>query len=164
MGRHEYIQVGWNGSEWTSLNLTVLDETVSFADDFRELVCTTSQRVGLPQPEVWAGEIGPRYGGSYPCNHRSMYWANFANSFWYMDSMATKATHGFHVFCRQAFIGADYGLLDCETQTPLPDYYTSRLWMHLVVMSVLKTTVSTGPCSARTLRSTVKNQRTVGWS
>ena len=97
-----------------------------------------------------------------------MCWTNFVNWFWYMDLMATKAAHGFHIFCRQvlqqAFIGADYGLLDCETQTPLPDYYTSRLWMHLVGMSVLKTTVSTGPCSARTLRSTVKNQRTVGWS
>ena len=82
--------------------------------------------------------------------------------------MATKAAHGFHVFCRQAFIGADYGLLDCETQTLMPDYYIdrveNRLWTHLVGVSVLKTTVSTGPCSARTLRSTVKNQRTVGWS
>ena len=82
--------------------------------------------------------------------------------------MATKAAHGFHIFCRQvlqpAFIGADYGLLDCATQTPLPDYYTSRLWTHRVEASVLKTTASTGPCSARTLRSTVKNQRTGGWS
>ena len=41
MGRHEYIQADANGSEWTSLNLTVLDKTVSCADDFRELVCTT---------------------------------------------------------------------------------------------------------------------------
>ena len=57
-----------------------------------------------------------------------MRWTNFANSVWYMDSMATKAAHGFHVFCRQAFIGANYGLLDWETQTPMPDYYTDRLW------------------------------------
>jgi hypothetical protein len=38
-----------------------------------------------------------------------MRWANFANSFWYMDAMAAKAAHGFSVFCRQDFIGADYG-------------------------------------------------------
>jgi len=85
-----------------------------------------------------------------------------------MDSMATKAAHGFHVFCRQALIGADYladyGLLGCETQTPMPDYYSNRLWTHLVGAIMLKTTVSTGPCSACTLRSTVKNQRTGGWS
>ena len=149
MGRHEYIQVGWNGSEWTSLDPTVLDKTASCADDFRELVRTTSQRVGLPQPEVWAGEIGPHNGGSPPCNHSSMRWANFANSFWYMDSMATKAAHGFHVFCRQDFIGADYGLLDCETQMPLPDYYTSRLWTQLMGAGVLKATVSAGPRTVR---------------
>jgi hypothetical protein len=71
-------------------------------------------------------------------------------------------SHGFHVFCWQAFIGVDFGL--CETQTPMPDYDTNRLWTHLVGAIVLKTTVSSGPCSARTLRSTVKNQRTVGWS
>ena len=31
MGRHEYVQVGWNGSEWISLNPTVLDKTASCA-------------------------------------------------------------------------------------------------------------------------------------
>jgi heparanase 1 len=104
---HEYIQVGWNGSLWTSLDPAVLDKTASCADDFRDLVRSTSQRVGLsPQPEIWAGEIGPHNGGSPPCTHSSMRWANFANSFWYMDAMATKAAHGFSVFCRQDFIGA----------------------------------------------------------
>jgi hypothetical protein len=38
-----------------------------------------------------------------------------------MDSMATKAAHSFRILCRQvlqqAFIGTDYGLLDCDTQT-----------------------------------------------
>jgi hypothetical protein len=46
--------------------------------------------------------------------------------------------------------GADYGLLDCETQTPLPDYYVSMLWSQLMGAGVLKTVVSTGP---RTLRA-----------
>ena len=85
----------------------MLDRTASCADDWREMVRDTAQRVGLAQPEVWAGEIGPHNGGSPPCNHSSMRWANFADSFWYMDAMATKAAHGFSVFCRQDFIGAD---------------------------------------------------------
>eukprot|EP01050_Picozoa_sp_SAG11_P014326 SAG11_NODE_1751_length_4316_cov_5.025611_3_plen_462_part_00 len=103
---HEYIEVGWNGSAWTSLDPEVLDRTASCADDWRGMVQSTARRVGLAQPEVWAGEIGPHNGGSPPCNHSSMRWANFANSFWYMDAMATKAAHGFDVFCRQDFIGA----------------------------------------------------------
>jgi heparanase 1 len=146
---HEYIDVGWNGSSWTSLDPDVLDKTGICADDFRDAVRTTAQRVKLPEPEIWAGEIGPHNGGSPPCNRSSMRWANFANSFWYMDAMATKAAHGFSVFCRQDFIGADYGILDCSTQTPLPDYYTSKMWTQLMGTGVLKATVS-GP---RTLRA-----------
>jgi hypothetical protein len=80
---HEYIEVGWNGSSWTSLDPDVLDRTATCADDWRDMVQRTSQRVGLGLPEVWAGEIGPHNGGSPPCNHSSMRWANFANSFWY---------------------------------------------------------------------------------
>jgi hypothetical protein len=68
-----------------------------------------------------------------------------------MDAMGTKAAHGFSVFCRQDFIGADYGLLDCETQTPLPDYYTSRLWSQLMGAGVLQATVPSG--EPRTLRA-----------
>lgn len=80
---HEYIQVGFNGSSWTSLDPDVLDKTAACADDWRETVLSTSRRVGLPAPELWAGEIGPHNGGSPACNHSSMRWANFANSFWY---------------------------------------------------------------------------------
>ena len=78
-----------------------------------------------------------------------MRWANFANSFWYADSMAIKAAHGFSVFCRQDFIGADYGLLDCSTQTPLPDYYLSKIWTELMGAGVLTVTVAAGPRTTR---------------
>ena len=145
---HEYIEVGYNGTAWTSLDPDVLDRTASCADDWREMVRSTAQRVDLAQPEVWAGEIGPHNGGSPPCNHSSMRWANFADSFWYMDAMATKAAHGFSVFCRQDFIGADYGLLDCSTQTPLPDYYVGKMWTKLMGTGVLSVTVS-GPRTVR---------------
>ena len=55
---HEYIEVGWNGSFWTSLDPGVLDKTATCADDFRNIVRTTAERTGLQMPEVWAGEIG----------------------------------------------------------------------------------------------------------
>jgi hypothetical protein len=36
----------------------VLDRTAACADDFRETVRETAARTGLPEPELWAGEIG----------------------------------------------------------------------------------------------------------
>ena len=62
--------------------------------------------------------------------------------------MGAKAARGFSVFCRQDFVGADYGLLDCSTQTPLPDYYTSKMWTRLMGPDVLAATVA-GPRTVR---------------
>jgi hypothetical protein len=44
-----------------------------------------------------------------------MRWANFADSHWYLDSMGVKAAAGYSVFCRQDFVGIDYGMIDCAT-------------------------------------------------
>merc|ERR1712048_136653 len=72
----------------------------------------------------------------------SLRWANFADSFWYLDAMASKAANGYSVFCRQDFVGIDYGMLDCATNNPLPDYYAGILWSQLMGMNVLQTTSS----------------------
>lgn len=37
--------------------------------------------------------------------------------------------------------GADYGLLDCQSHTPLPDYYVAMLWANVMGASVLSTKV-----------------------
>jgi heparanase 1 len=154
---HEYIDVGWNGSSWLSLDPNVLDRTGEVADDFAGTVRGAWGGRGNkdPPPQLWAGEIGPHNGGSPPCNASSMRWANFANTFWYVDAMATKAAHGFSVFCRQDFIGADYGLLDCAKQTPLPDYYAARLWQKLMGPIVLSASVATASSGSprRTVRA-----------
>ena len=49
-----------------------------------------------PGVEIWAGEIGPHNGGTVPCaaSGRPTRWTNFADSFWYMDAMASKAANG----------------------------------------------------------------------
>ena len=38
---------------------------------------------------------------------------------------------------RQDYIGADYGMLDCATGAPLPDYYTALLWARTMGPAVL---------------------------
>ena len=138
MTHHEYIEVdpGQGAGATTAppqaaqLNITNLitkavNETLS---------------VSAPGVQIWAGEIGPHNGGSPPCDHSSMRWANFGDSFWYLDAMGVKAAGGYSVFCRQDFIGADYGLVDCMSESPLPDYYSGILWSKLMGQKVLKVT------------------------
>jgi hypothetical protein len=66
-----------------------------------------------------------------------MRWAVFGDSFWYADALAAKARHGYASFCRQDYIGADYGMLDCSTGTPLPDFFTALVWTHVMGPTVL---------------------------
>jgi hypothetical protein len=68
-----------------------------------------------PSVQIWAGEIGPHNGGTVACDHSMMRWANFADSHWYLDAMGVKAAAGYSVFCRQDFVGIDYGMIDCST-------------------------------------------------
>lgn len=44
----------------------------------------------------------------------------------------------------------EQGLLDCSTQTPLPDFYLSKIWTELMGSGVLKAAVLDGP---RTIRA-----------
>jgi hypothetical protein len=62
-----------------------------------------------PKVKVWAGEIGPHPGRSPGCDHSSLRWSNWADTFWYIDSMGLKAASGYDMFCRQDFVG-----IDCE--------------------------------------------------
>ena len=65
--------------------------------------------------KVWAGEIGPHPGRSPGCDHSSLRWANFGDTFWYIDSMGLKAASGYDMFCRQDFVG-----IDCERSPSAP--------------------------------------------
>lgn len=79
-------------------------------------------------------------------------WANWGNSFWYLDAMGSKARNGYSAFCRQDFVGIDYGMLDCKTQAPLPDYYGGVLWSMLMGRSVMSVT-GAAPLAGRTIRA-----------
>ena len=61
--------------------------------------------------------------------------------------MGSSAKLGFAALCRQDYIGADYGLLDCATGTPLPDYWTATLWNWMVGPTVLSATATGGDSS-----------------
>jgi hypothetical protein len=120
---HEYVEVIPTAEGFTAPTRLALSAAIA------SMVNATVRKVSA-SVSVWGGEIGPHNGGSPVCNHSSMRWAVFGDSFWYADALASKARHGYSGFCRQDYIGADYGLVDCLTGTPLPDFYTALLWTH----------------------------------
>lgn len=135
---HKYIET----TTARDTNATRLDETTTRFAIFQNQVNNGWAASGSsrPPPRAWGGEVGPHNGGAPPCDHSSMRWATFADSLWYADSLGSTAKLGFAALCRQDFIGADYGLVDCSTGTPLPDYWTAVLWTWLVGPTVLRAT------------------------
>jgi len=129
---HEYIQVG----PVSILSPKKLGISGTIARRVNE---TLHKSLKETKTELWAGEIGPQNAGSPPCDHTSMRWANFSDGFWYLDSMGSKARTGYSVFCRQDLVGADYGMLDCSTLNPLPDFYNALIWKKLMGTRVLRT-------------------------
>lgn len=53
--------------------------------------------------------------------------ADEINPFWkenrYLDQLGMASTLNHKVYCRQAFIGGNYGLINTTTFVPNPDYY-----------------------------------------
>lgn len=116
---HEYTEV----DEASFTSPSMLNHNAEVGEAFNTSIRSVSSDVKL-----FGGEIGPHNGGSPPCDHTSMRWANFGDSLWYADALAAKARAGYEAFCRQDYIGGDYGLVDCSTGVPLPDYYTALAW------------------------------------
>ena len=129
MTHHEYIEVDATNFD----NASRLD----FTSRIGTLANETRSKV-LKHGALWAGEIGPHNGGSSVCSHTSMRWANFRDVIWYADALASKAKSGYQVFARQDFVGIDYGLLDCVTHDPLPDYFVAVLFHRLMGSGVLR--------------------------
>lgn len=126
---HEYTEV--DQTSFTSA--TAIDISAQIAKAVNKSIRSVSASV-----KIVGGEVGPHNGGSPVCDHTTMRWANFGDSLWYADALAAKAAYGYETFCRQDYIGADYGLVDCSTGSPLPDYYTALVWTQTVGAVVLK--------------------------
>ncbi|KHN02019.1 Heparanase-like protein 2 [Glycine soja] len=85
-----------------------------------------------PSSGPWVGESGGAYnsGGKDVSN-------TFVNGFWYLDQLGMTSTFNHKVYCRQALVGGNYGLLDTTTFIPNPDYYGALLWHRLMGSKVL---------------------------
>ena len=157
---HKYIEV----TTARDTNATFLDKTKARLSAYSTTVDkgwhSVAASSGLPPPRIWGGEVGPHNGGVPPCDHTSMRWATFADSLWYVDGLATAATLGYEAICRQDLIGADYGLLDCATGLPLPDFWSSMLFSSLTSERVLSASAASGAPSSLRVYAHCSNAKT----
>ncbi|KAM4125499.1 hypothetical protein ACB094_01G314400 [Castanea mollissima] len=86
---------------------------------------------------AWVGEAG----GAYNSGHNLVTNA-FVFSFWYLDQLGMASSYDTKTYCRQTFIGGNYGLLNTTTFEPNPDYYSALLWHRLMGNNVLSTSFS----------------------
>ncbi len=141
---HEYIEI----NETNVRDPAFLDYTYGIAEQVVRAIRGVSAGV-----EIWAGEIGPHNGQGGPGDATpgncagNRVCGRFGSALWYADAMASKARAGYAAFCRQDFIGADYGLTNFTTLAPTPDYWLLVLWQRLVGARVLAVTAA--PADAR---------------
>ncbi|KAF2301887.1 hypothetical protein GH714_030201 [Hevea brasiliensis] len=108
------------------------------AQTYKDL--SISIKENAPWAGPWVGESGGAYNsGGKDVSH------TFADGFWYLDQLGMTATFDHKVFCRQALIGGNYGLLNTTSFIPNPDYYGALLWHRLMGKEVLVTTHNTTP-------------------
>ena len=130
----------------------------SFLDTTLQLAraVVTAVRAVDSSVEVWAGEVGPHNGDGGPGDGRlgncsgNKVCGRWGSTIWYADSMASKAVAGYSAYCRQDFIGADYGLVNFTTFAPATDYWLAVLWKQHIGARVLSVTTPTTNPLART--------------
>ncbi|XP_033731055.1 heparanase-like isoform X1 [Pecten maximus] len=87
-----------------------------------------------PGKRVWIGETSSAWGGG-----ASGLSDRYVAGFMWLDKLGVAASQGIEVVIRQAFYGANYGLIDWQTLEPNPDYWLSVLYKKLVGSKVLQT-------------------------
>ncbi len=76
-----------------------------------------------PDAELWLGETGHAL-----CGGQAGLSDSFYSGFWWLDQLGLMALCGQKQVIRQTLSGGDYGLLDKEDHTPLPDFWTTLIW------------------------------------
>jgi len=76
-----------------------------------------------PKAEMWLGETGHAL-----CGGEKGLSDTFYSGFWWLDQLGLMAVMGQKQIIRQTLTGGDYGLLDKDDRTPLPDFWTTLLF------------------------------------
>ena len=92
-----------------------------------------------PGKPLWLTETGETACGGNP-------WASdFLDTFRYLNQLGTLAKHGVQVVMQNTLAASDYALIDGETLTPRPNYWSAVLWRRLMGTTVLDASSSSTP-------------------
>ena len=92
-----------------------------------------------PRKPLWLTETGETACGGNP-------WAStFIDAFRYLDQLGRLAKRGVQVVAHNTLAASDYGLIDEQTLTPRPDYWSALLWGKLMGRTVLDAGVAPTP-------------------
>jgi heparanase 1 len=94
-----------------------------------------------PGKPLWVTETADAACGGNPWG------STFLDSFRYLDQLGRLAKSGVQVVIHNTLVSSDYGLLDENTITPRPNYWSALLWRRLMGRDVL----NPGPSPAPTL-------------
>ncbi len=93
----------------------------------------------LPGKPIWLTETGETACGGDP-------WAaTFIDSFRYLNQLGTLAREGVQVVIHNTLAASDYALIDEDTLTPRPNYWSALLWRRLMGTTVLDAGTSNVP-------------------
>jgi heparanase 1 len=85
----------------------------------------------LPGKPLWLTETGEAACGGDP-------WAStFLDSFRYLNQLGTLARSGVQVVIHNTLAASDYALIDEDTLTPRPNYWSALLWRRMMGTTVL---------------------------
>ena len=69
-------------------------------------------------------------------------WNEFADGFWYLDTLGYAASQGNKIHARQSFIAKHMALVDLDSGLPRPDYWSAVLHKRLMGTRVLSASSS----------------------
>jgi heparanase 1 len=121
-----------------SLPYTILNPnhdavTIETAANLSRMTATTGHQ------DMWVGEDGGAYNsGQNQTTNR------FISAFWSLTELGTFARAGFKVYCRQTFLGGNYGLVDKDTLKPNPDFFAFLLFKRLMGPTALDVGIQSG--------------------
>ncbi|KAG6419256.1 hypothetical protein SASPL_121472 [Salvia splendens] len=114
------------------LDPSYLDGEAQTFKDLRSIVKSSASGA-----VAWVGEAGGAYNSG-----RNLVTNAFVFSFWYLNQLGMSAAYDSKTYCRQSFVGGNYGLIDTNTFVPNPDYYSALLWHGLMGRRVVSTSFS----------------------
>jgi len=144
------LGAGSNPQVWeNAMNATYLDQIKVLGQSVNQVVSTTS-----PSSKIWIGEAGGAYNSG-----RDNVTNAFNSGFWFLDQLALFAVNGHATYCRQAFVGGFYSLLDNFSYEPNPDYYSFLLFSRLMGKEVLQASSTDSPNNLRIYSHCTKNTK-----